>query len=166
LRLDDVLVQSWKRHIHIRYNRGVIRRVLLVGIDSVMLPLCREPFKHLHGGTCQIETLDYCDDALMALRRQPFDLVLVLSLNAPWRAWPSLSNPTRFMGAKSAIIFLQQVRALHIRVPVLVVSQFPFTKEEALANGAFAFVDPFDVQELDRLVALALTADRQGPPGN
>src|SRR5436309_14309887 len=131
-----------------------------------MLPLCREPFKHLHGGTCQIETLDYCDDALMALRRQPFDLVLVLSLNAPWRAWPSLSNPTRFMGAKSAIIFLQQVRALRIRVPVLVVSQFAFTKEEALANGAFAFVYPFDVQELDRLVALALTADRQGPPGN
>ena len=143
----------------------VTRRVLLVGIDSVMLPLCREPFKHLHGGTYQIETLDYCDDALMALRQQPFDLVLVLSLNAPWRAWPSLSNPTRFMGAKSAIIFLQQVRALHIRVPVLVVSQFPFTKEEALANGAFAFVDPFDVQELDRLVALALTADRHGPPG-
>ncbi len=166
MRLDDVLVQSGKRHIHIRYNRGVIRRVLLVGIDSVMLRLCREPFKHLHGGTYQIETLDYCDDALMALRQQPFDLVLVLSLNAPWRAWPSLSKPTRFMGAKSAIIFLREVRALHIRVPVLVVSQFPYAKEEVLANGAFAFVDPFDVQELDRLVALALTADRQGPPGN
>ena len=69
------------------------------------------------------------------------------------------------MGAKSAIIFLQQVRALHVQVPVLVVSQFPYAKEEALANGAFAFVDPFDVQELDRLLALALTADRQGPPG-
>ena len=141
----------------------VTRRVLLVGIDSVMLPLCREPFKHLHGGTYQIETLDYCDDALMALRQQPFDLVLVLSLNAPWRAWPSLSKPTRFMGAKSAIIFLREVRALHIRVPVLVVSQFPYAKEEALANGAFAFVDPFDVQELDRLVALALSHERGRP---
>ena len=151
--------------MHIRYTRAVTRRVLLVGSDSVMLPLCRERFKHLHGGTYQIETLDYCDDALMALRQQPFDLVLVLSLNAPWRAWPSLSEPTRFMGAKSAIIFLQQVRALHVQVPVLVVSQFPYAKEEALANGAFAFVDPFDVQELDRLLALALTADRQGPPG-
>src|SRR5436189_2383552 len=95
---------------------------------------------------------------------EPIDRVVVLSLNAPWRAWPSLSKPTRFMGAKSAIIFLQQVRALHIRVPVLVVSQFPYAKEEVLANGAFAFVDPFDAQELDRLVALALTADRQGPP--
>jgi DNA-binding NtrC family response regulator len=142
------------------------RRVLLVGSEPTMLRLCRESFERLHGGTYQIESLDHCDDALMALRQQPFDLVLVLSLNAPWRAWPSLSEPTRFMGAKSAIIFLQQVRALHIRVPVLVVSQFRYAKEEAIANGAFAFVDPFEVQELDRLVALALTADRQGPPGN
>ena len=141
------------------------RRVLLVGSEPIMLRLCRESFERLHGGTYQIETLDYCDDALMALRQQPFDLVLVLSLNAPWRAWPSLSEPTRFMGAKSAIIFLQQVRALQIRVPVLVVSQFPYAKVAALANGAFAFVDPFEVQELDRLVSLALTADRQGPPG-
>ena len=141
------------------------QRVLLVGSDAVLVSLCRENFTHLHGGNYQVETVDYCDDALMALRQQPFDLVLVLSLNAPWRAWPSLSEPTRFMGAKSAIIFLQQVRALHVQVPVLVVSQFPYAKEEALANGAFAFVDPFDVQELDRLLALALTADRQGPPG-
>ena len=145
--------------MHIRYTRAVTRRVLLVGSDSVMLPLCRERFKHLHGGTYQIETLDYCDDALMALRQQPFDLVLVLSLNAPWRAWPSLSEPTRFMGAKSAIIFLQQVRALHVQVPVLVVSQsiLAEAKEEALANGAFAFIPaPINLAEFDRLVALAL----------
>ena len=135
------------------------QRVLLVGSDPVLLSLCREPFQHLHGGNYQIETLDYCDDALMALRQQPFDLVLVLSVNAPWRAWPSLSEPTRFVRAKSAIIFLDQVRALHIRVPVIVVSQYPYAKEEALANGAFAYMDPFDVQELDRLVSLALSAD-------
>src|SRR2546430_4967775 len=83
----------------------VTRRVLLVGIDSVMLPLCREPFKHLHGGTYQIETLGYCDDALMALRQQPFDLVLVLSLHAPSRAAPSLSNPTRLMRLNSPLTF-------------------------------------------------------------
>ena len=122
-----------------------------------MLSLCREPF--LHGDNYQIATLAYCDDALMALRQQPFDLVLVLSINAPWRAWPSLSEPTRFIGAKSAIIFLDQLRALHIRVPVLVVSQWPYAKEQALANGAFAVVDPFDLQELERLVSLALSAD-------
>jgi len=138
------------------------RRVLLVGRDPVLLRLCHERLKHLHGGNYQVETIDHCDDALMALRQQSFDLVLVLSLNAPWRRWPSLSEPTRFMGARSAIIFLQQVRALHIQVPVLVVSQFPYAKKEALANGALAYVDPFDVQELDRLVSLALSADR--PP--
>ena len=37
-------------------------------------------------------------------------------------------------------------------------------KEEVLANGALAFIpNPFDVRELDRLVALALSA-RRGPP--
>ena len=101
------------------------RQVLLVGRDPVLLRLCHEPFKHLHGGNCQVETIDYCDDALMAIRQQSFDLVLVLSLNAPWRSWPSLSELTRVMGAKSAIIFLQQVGALHIQVPILVVSQLP-----------------------------------------
>ena len=132
-------------------------RVLLVGQDPVLLLLCSKPF--LHGDNYQIETLAYCDDALMALRQQRFDLVLVLSINAPWRAWPSLSEPTRFIGARSAMIFLDQLRALHIRVPVLVVSQWPYAKEQALANGAFAVVDPFDSQELDRLVSLALSAD-------
>jgi hypothetical protein len=136
------------------------RRVLLVGSDLVLLSLCRESFKHLHGGNYEIETLDHCDDALMALRQQPFDLVLVLSLNAPWRAWPSLSEPTRLIGARSAIIFLDQVRAMHIRVPVIVVSQLTHAKEVVLANGAFAFIDPFDVQGFDHFVSLALSADR------
>jgi hypothetical protein len=77
--------------------------VLLVGRDPVLLRLCHEPFEHRLAGNYRVETLDYCDDALMALRQQPFDLVLVLSVNAPWRAWPSLSEPTRVMGAKSAI---------------------------------------------------------------
>ena len=143
----------------------IARRALLIGIDRVLLELCRESFKRLDGSHHQIETIDYCDDALIQLRQQSFDLVLVLSLNAPWRKWPSLSEPTRVMGAKSAIIFLQQLRALHIRVPVLVISQFPYAKDEALANGAFAFIDPFDVQELDRLLSLALSAD-QGRGGS
>jgi hypothetical protein len=133
--------------------------VLLVGRDPILLRLCRE---HRHGGDYQIEALDYCDDALMALRQQPFDLILVLSINAPWRAWPSLSGPTGFIGSQSAIIFLDQLRAMHIRIPVLVVTQSPYAKDQALANGAFGVVDPFDEQQLDCLVSLALSADR--PP--
>lgn len=133
--------------------------MLLVGSDSVLLSMCRARLEHPHGAY-QMDTRDYCDDALNVLRQQPFDLVLVLSLNAPWRAWPSLGEPTRLIGAKSAIIFLDQIRAMHVRVPVIVVSQFRPAREDALANGAFAFVDPFDVQELDQLVALALDAEQ------
>jgi len=56
------------------------------------------------------------------------------------------------------------MRALHSPVPVIVVSQLAQAKEEVLANGALAFIpNPFDVRELDRLVALALSA-RRGPP--
>jgi len=122
-----------------------------------MLPLCLERLKHLHGGTYQVETIPFCDDALMALRQQPFDLVLVVSLLAPWRTWPSLNAPTRFMGLKPAILFLKQLRALRIQVPVIVVSQLASAKQEVLANGAFAFMDPFDVKDdLEVLVSLAL----------
>lgn len=131
----------------------------------------RKLFGHIqHGGDYQIETVDYCEDALTVLQRRPFDVdvVLVLSLNAPWKTWPSLSSPTRVIGSKSAILFLKQMRALHSPVPVIVVSQLAQAKEEVLANGALAFIpnpfpNPFDVRELDRLVALALSA-RRGPP--
>jgi len=46
---------------------------------------------------------------------------------------------------------------------VLVVSGSPRAdvEAEALSNGAFAFIRwPFDVRELDRLVALALEAEQ------
>ena len=75
-----------------------------------------------------------------------------------------MSSPPRVFGNKSAILFLKQMRALHSPVPVIVVSHRAQAKEEVLANGALAFIpNPFDVRELDRLVALALSA-RRGPP--
>ncbi len=138
------------------------RRVLLVDGD----PLTRELFRHLqHGDDYEVETIDYCEDALTVLLRRPFDLVLLLSLNAPWRTWSSLSLPARRIGSKSAILFLKQIRALHSPVPVIVVSGLAQAKEEALAHGALAFVpnpfpNPFDVRELDRLVALANSHER------
>jgi len=111
----------------------------------------------------EVETIFYCDDALAMLLHRPFDLVLVLSLRAPWRTWPSLSGPARRTGSESAILFLKQIHALHNPVPVLVVSGSPRAdvEAEALNNGAFAFIRwPFDVRELDRLVALALEAEQ------
>ena len=99
----------------------------------------------------------------MLLRRSAFDLVLILSLNAPWRTWPSLSSPTLRIGSRSAILFLKQMRGLHRAPPVVLVSGSAFrqTEEEARANGAFALVlKPVNLAELDRFVALALETRR------
>ena len=161
--LDDVLVQSGKLHVHIRYTRGpMTRRVLLVGGDSGAVTVCRDVFRGFQRDY-QVETADYCDDALTLLMRRSFDVVLVLSLRAPWRKFPGFAG-----NVESGILFLKEMHALHSHVPAIVVSASIDlrAKEAAFANGAFAFIEkPMHIEELDRLVALALTADRQGPPG-
>jgi DNA-binding response OmpR family regulator len=127
------------------------RRVLLVG-DSRVVAMLREYFNL--GDNYEVETVEYCDDALALLMRRTFDVVLVASLRAPWRAWPSLSHPARHLGGESAILFLKQLRALHSRVPVIVTSARLDAEAEALRNGAFSFImKPFNLAELDRVVA-------------
>jgi len=131
-----------------------------------MVAVLREYFHH--GDDYEVESVEYCDDALTVLLRQPFDLVLVLSLRAPWRTWPSLSIPARLISMESAIVFLKQMLAANIQVPVIVVSGSPLAQaeEEALANGAFAWIQkPVNLTELDRLVARVLAANRQVQPG-
>jgi CheY-like chemotaxis protein len=137
------------------------RRVLLVGGDPQVTAVLSEHLRH--GDSYDVESFDYCDDALTVLRRQPFDLVLVLSFNAPWRTWPSLKFPARRIGSASAILFLKQMRALP-SPPRVIVSALalmsPQAKEEALANGAFALLPkPVILAELDRLVVRALEAE-------
>jgi DNA-binding NtrC family response regulator len=144
------------------------RRVLLVGGDSGVVAALREYFHVCHGDDYEVESIEYCDDALTTLLRRPFDLVLLLSLRAPWRTWPSLSLPARRIGSESAILFLKQMRVLNNPIPVLVVSGSPRADVEAaaLSNGAFAFIPkPVNLAELDSLVALALAANRQAPLG-
>ena len=138
------------------------RRVLLVGGDPQVTAVLSEHLRR--GDSYEIESFDYCDDALMVLQRQPFDLVLVLSFNAPWRTWPSLRSPARRIGSASAILFLKQMRVLPSPPRVIVVSALalmsPQAKEEALANGAFALLPkPVILAELDRLVLRALEAE-------
>ena len=144
----------------------VRRRVLLVGGDSGVVAVFREYFHHAND--YEVESVEYCEDALTVLLRRPFDLALVLSLRAPWRTWPSLSSPARRTSSESAILFLKQMRALHNPVPVLIVSGSPRAdvEAEALSNGAFAFVhQPVNLAELHGLVALALAANRRVQAG-
>jgi DNA-binding NtrC family response regulator len=122
----------------------------------------RDYFHLSHGDDYEVETVEYCEDALASLRRRGFDVVLVLSLRAPWRTWPSLSLPARWVGSESAILFLKQLHALHRRVPVIIASARLDAEAEALRNGAFALVPkPILLEELDHVVATALS--RQDP---
>src|SRR5262245_38816363 len=130
-------------------------RILLVGGHPLVATMLTE---HLHhADRYELESVQYCDDALVLLQRQRFDLVLVLSLRVPWRRWPRGYSPARRIA--NAILFLKHMHALHNPPPVIVVSGSPLVEVEkqALAHGAFAFIHkPFDLRELDRFVVLAL----------
>jgi CheY-like chemotaxis protein len=89
----------------------------------------------------EIESVEYCDDALAVLQRPRFDLVLVLSLHVPWTMRPSSYSATWGIDFANAILFLKHLRALH-SPPVILISGslLAEAKEEALANRAFAFL--------------------------
>lgn len=119
---------------------------MLVGghLDSQVAAKCSAYL--LLGDRYDVQTIDYCDDALNALSQQSFDVILLFSIFARWRMLPS--RRVRFGG----IEFLKQMRALHIHVPTLVVSasMLAQAKNEALANGAAAFIPkPVKLTELE-----------------
>jgi CheY-like chemotaxis protein len=115
--------------------------------------------RYEHDDRSEIESVAYCDDALALLERRRFDLVLVLSLHVPWTMWPSSSSSARRIDITNAILFLKHIRTVHNPPPVILVSGSPLpeAKEEALANGAFAFIPkPVDLAEFDRFVLLVI----------
>jgi CheY-like chemotaxis protein len=112
-----------------------------------------------HDARYEIESVEYCDDALAWLQRRRFDLLLVLSLHVPWTMRPSSYSATWRIDFANAILFLKHLRALHSPPPVVLISGSPLAEamEEALANGAFAFLPkPVELAELDHFVVLAL----------
>ena len=132
-------------------------RILLVGGNPPMAEMVTDYFNH--DARYEIESVEYCDDALAVLQRRRFDLVLVLSLHVPWTMRPSSYSATWGIDFANAILFLKHLRALHGPPPVILISGSLLVEamEEALANGAFTFLPkPVDLAELDRFVALAL----------
>jgi CheY-like chemotaxis protein len=129
----------------------------LAGGNPLVAPMLAE---HLHqGDRYDLESVEYCDEALAKIQRGGIDLVLVLSLHVPWRMWPGSHAPAGRIDLTNAILFLKHMRAVHNPPPIILVSGSPFAEaeEEALANGAFAFIrKPVHLAELDRFVALAL----------
>jgi two-component system, NtrC family, response regulator HydG len=132
-------------------------RILLVGGNPPMAAILTD-YCH-HDDRYETESVEYCDDALALLQRRRFDLVLVLSLHVPWTMRPSLHSATWRIDFANSILLLKHLRALQSPLPVILISGSPLAEaeEEALANGAFAFIrKPFDLAELDRFVRLAL----------
>lgn len=142
-------------------------RILLVGGDSGLVGVLREYLRVRYGDDYEVESIEYCDDALTTLVHRPFDLVLLLSLRVPWRAWESLSRPARRIGSESAIVFLKQLRALRHPVPIVLLSGFVSAEleAEALANGALAVIPkPVNLTELGSALDARLRPDDQDRP--
>src|SRR5262245_63344695 len=117
-------------------------RLLLVGGHPLMAAMFTEHLRR--GERYELESVQYCDDALAGLQSQRFDLVLVLSLYVLWRRWPRGYSPGRRIA--NAILFLEHMRALHNPPPVILVSGRPLAEVEkqALAHRAFAVMrQPF-----------------------
>ena len=137
-------------------------RILLVGGRPLVAEMVSEHLRH--GDRYELESVQYCDDALAVLQGRQIDLVLVLSLHVLWRRWPRGHSPARHMDLTNAILFLKHMRVFHDPPPVILVSGSPLAEaeKEALAHGAFAFIpQPFDLAELDRFVVLALESRGQ-----
>jgi len=121
------------------------KRVLIVDDEPIVLEVLKEFFGCFqHGHRYEIQTArDGTDALMMLLGKRQFDLVL-LDIRLP---------------GVSGLDLLDQMRALGLRAPVLVITgnRDSAVAADALKSGVFAYVPkPVDLLHLDHLVALAL----------
>ena len=84
-------------------------------------------------------------DALAAMKRQQYDLILLDML----------------MPRMSGLELLEEMRRLNVQTPVLMLTgnENSQTAADALSSGIFAYIPkPFDLQHLEHLVSLAVTS--------
>ena len=100
-------------------------------------------FGHEHG--YKVETAGDGADALVALEREQFDLVLL----------------DMYMPRMSGLELLERMRQLRMQTPVLMLTgnDDARTAADALASGIFAYIPkPFELQQLEHLVSLAISS--------
>jgi len=126
-----------------RVDHGT-KRILIVDDDRTVCEILVEFFKAFkHGHAYDLATARDGNEAMGALRREKFDLVM-LDLGMP---------------RMSGLDVLTHMRHDAIRVPVLMLTGNKNTHAaaEALRSGVFAYIPkPVDLLHLDHLVALAL----------
>ena len=138
-------------------NTNETKRVLIIDDQRLVLDVLREivaSFQHEHA--YEVTTAPSVAAALDILEREHFDLILLDMV------MPGIGNPVL---RRQGLDVLQRIRQLGIDAPVLMMSgDYERRKEaDALTQGAFAYLHkPFDLCELDRLVARAIaTVKRQ-----
>ncbi len=122
------------------------KTVLIVDDDQAIVRMLKEAlglFRHQHA--YKIETAGDGADALAALHRDHFDLVLL----------------DMYMPRMTGLELLAQMRHLKLQMPVLMLTGNDDTRTaaDALASGIFAYIPkPFDLQHLEHLVSLAVSS--------
>ncbi len=120
--------------------------ILIVDDDQAIVRMLKEAlglFRHQHA--YKIETAGDGADALAALHRDHFDLVLL----------------DMYMPRMTGLELLAQMRHLKLQMPVLMLTGNDDTRTaaDALASGIFAYIPkPFDLQHLEHLVSLAVSS--------
>jgi DNA-binding NtrC family response regulator len=140
---------------------AVTKRVLIVDDQPHVLDAVREIVAALqHGHHYEITTARSVADALAILHRERFDLILLDMI------MPGIGDP---LLRRQGLDLLKRVRDLGVNAPVLMMSGEldPQKEAEALIEGAFGYLHkPFDLRELDRLIARAIASvDPCGPTG-
>src|SRR5206468_13132546 len=109
-----------------------------------------------HGYAYEITTAHSVADTLAILQGERFDLIL-LDMVMPGIGDPSLR--------RQGLDLLKRVRDLGVNAPVLMMSgDYESRKEaDAMIEGAFGYLHkPFDLRELDHLVARAIASAARG----
>jgi CheY-like chemotaxis protein len=130
----------------------VTKRVLIVDDEPIVIAMLQDAFAYFqHGHAYEITSVCSAADAFDIVLRERFDLIL-LDMVMPPRAGDR--KPW-----KQGLDVLKHVRDLGVMAPVLMMTGgWDTGKEaEALIEGAIGYLHkPFDLHELDHLIALAL----------
>lgn len=139
------------------FNTKTTKRVLIIDDQQRVLDVLREilaSFKHAHA--YEVTTAQSVADTLTILQHEHFDLIL-LDMVLPGIGDPSLR--------RQGLDLLKRIRDLGVNAPVLIMSGDWDSRREAdaLIEGAVGFLHkPFDVRELDDLVARAIRSANSG----
>ena len=133
------------------------KRILIVDDQPHVLDVLRDIIARFqHGHVYEITTARSVADALDILQRERLDLILLDMV------MPGIGDP---LLRRQGLDLLKRVRDLGVNAPVLMMSgDYESRKEaDALSEGAFGYLHkPFDLRELDCLVARAIASAIRG----